>query len=45
MIAVHVRDEDFVDALHLHLELAHLHLGAFTAIDQKQLIMYIQYLR
>ena len=41
---MHVRDEDFVDTLHLHFELPHLHLGALTTINQKQFVVNIQYL-
>jgi hypothetical protein len=33
-----------MNALHFDFELAHLHLSAFTTINQKKLIMDIQHL-
>jgi hypothetical protein len=44
MVTVHMRDKHFVNALHLHLELAHLHLRPFTTVDQKKLIMDVEHL-
>ena len=44
VVSVQMRDEDVVDALHLHLVASQLHLGAFTAIDQEVLVMDVHYL-
>jgi hypothetical protein len=44
MIAMHVRYKHLMNALHFDFELAHLHLSAFTTINQKKLIMDIQHL-
>ena len=41
MVSMQVRYEDVVDALHLDLEPAQLHLGSFATIDKKELVVKI----
>ena len=44
MVAVQVRNEDIVDLTAPNLILRHLHLGAFAAVDQEQLVFHGDYL-
>jgi hypothetical protein len=44
MIAMQVTDKNMVDALEFDLEFAHLYLGPFTAVYQKQALIYVEYL-
>ena len=45
MVAVKVRDENVVHACEAHMIPAHLHLGAFAAVNQEQLVAEINDLR
>ena len=40
-----MRNKNVIDALHFEFELTHLHLRAFTTINEKQLIVHIDQLR
>ena len=45
MIAVQMADEDVVDPVKVGLELHELHLGAFAAVNHKELVLYFNQLR
>jgi hypothetical protein len=44
MITMKVTDKNMIDALKFNFEFTHLNLCAFTAIYQKQALIYIEYL-